>query len=357
MANVTFDYGEPLYFILIAGIAPFTCVIFILLMNRTDRVKNIAVSLMTIFNLLIHLFKLFIFPHYSATADSAYMCTAYTTCALIIITSPFIFMGKNGALKDFLFVVGGIAGLFAIIFPYSIISASAAGTLSPWEIVRYYLNHYLIVATAVLPVMLKIHRLNYRNFFKLPLIFFLYHVIVFANDAVLICAGYMGGYGAATLYDGLCFWNPSRSVVLTDTSPAVLGLMEKLINALTPKIFLTNMRGDEFLWPILYYTPALSLGIMLLEAIAYLICDFSRVKADCLNLKGVLRKIIRRKPKERRLRAIKVKEADAAPFRKENKPRGTVIRFTPQSAPRSVPAAMKDEDKREPRTIVFIRPK
>lgn len=366
MDNVTFDYGEPLYYILIALVAPFTLTIFLLLKNKSKGIKSLTVSLITLLNLFIHLFKLFLFPHYSPTAESAYMCTAYTTCALIIITSPFIFIGKNDALKDFLFIVGGAAGIFALIFPHSVISASNAGNLSPWEIVRYYLNHYLIIASSILPVALKLHRLNYRNFIKLPIIFLLYHITVFANDAVLICAGYMGEYGSDTLYEGLCFWNPSRSVLLTDTSPLVLSVMNGFINALTPKIFLTDINGESFLWPILYYTPALSVGIMILEIIEYGAGDFARIKSDVLTVLSFFKLLLKNKNTGgKKLRAVKVAEkpkkekyrADIAAeifgAKKVKYPPKT-LNFAP-AKPRAADEKPKKEKKTE-RRIVFIRP-
>jgi len=363
MDNVLFDYGTPLYYVLIALIAPFILILFLILKNRSHRTKSVAISIITLLNLFVHIFKLFIFPHYSATAENAYMCTAYTTCALIIITSPFILIGKSDALKDFLFVVGGAAGIFALIFPHSVISASAAGNLSPWEIVRYYLNHYLIIASSILPVALKLHKINYRNFIKLPIIFLLYHITVFANDAVLICAGYMGEYDSGTLYEGLCFWNPSRAVLLTDTSPVVLNVMSSFINALTPKIFLTDINGESFLWPILYYTPALSIGIMLLEIIEYAIGDFARIKSDVLTAASFLKLLFKGKNKiEKKPRAVKVEpiskrqkyRADMAEEIFKDKTPPKIINFTP-TPPKTTKENMQKEKKTE-RTIVFIRP-
>lgn len=362
MENIAFDYGTSLYFILIAGAFVFTAAAYFILRGRRPKTQKFVVMFMAIVNLVVHIFKLYLFPHYIPSVENAYKCTAYTTCALIIITTPFIHISKSGALKDFLFVVGTVAGVFALAFPYSIISYSLAETLSPWEIVRYYLNHYLIIDTSFLPVALGLHKLSYRNFLKIPIIFLVYHITVFSNDCVLICAGYMGDFNSSTLYDGLLYWNPSRSVALTDTSPVVLSVMKELITALTPEIFLSSADGEYFLWPILYYTSALSVGILAVEAVEYLIADFTRIKTDILSAAEKIKSIFggkRRKKKfrlnaegeyfirERRLlylgekKETKTIESGEAAIDKVESPRSEFPR----------------EEKKTVRTVVFIRPR
>jgi len=361
--NIPFDYGFPIYYILMAGAAVFTAALFFILKNRSGRTKSAAIAVMAFFNLFIHLFKLYIFPHYTPSAENAYMCTAYTTCALIIITSPFIHVGKSGVLKDFMFVVGGVAGVFALIFPYSVISFSVAGKLSVWEIVRYYLNHYIIIATSVLPVALGVHKLSYRNFLKVPLIFLLYHIVVFANDCVLICAGYMGDYDSSTLYEGLLYWNPSRSVALTDTSAIVLGALKSVINSLTPEIFLKNIDGESFLWPVLYYTPALSLGLLLIEVVEYLLGDFFGIKADFLRLVSKIKSLFAGKgDSAEEENGVKESKISARPYlppsyggKTAYSRRAEVLRFTPTE--QNGRQTEEKGEKKNARTIVFIRPR
>lgn len=367
MNSVSFDYGYPIYFILMAGAAAFVLVLFFLLKNRSIRTKSAAVLFLAALNFILHVFKLYIFPHYTPSADNAYMCTAYTTCALIILTAPFILAFGGKALKDFLFVVGTVAGVFALVFPHSVISASLAGNLSPWEIVRYYANHYLIIASSFLPVALGVHKLNYHNFFKIPVIFLLYHITVFANDCILICAGYMGDYDGYTLYEGLLYWNPSRGITLTDTSETVLNAMKAIITALTPDIFLENIDGESFMWPVLYYTPALSVGILILSAAEYLAADFSGIKSDVLS---VVKKI------KSQLAAVRLKNRSLRSSRAEAEggKRGTgylvytrkdILRPAQSKvaayAPRvtairgaDIPAAGQ---KKPARTVVYIRPR
>lgn len=365
MNSVSFDYGYPIYFILMAGAAAFVLVLFFVLKNRSKRTKSAAVIFLAAINFILHVFKLYIFPHYTPSAENAYMCTAYTTCALIILTAPFILAFGGKALKDFLFVVGTVAGVFALVFPYSVIYFSSVGNLSPWEIVRYYANHYLIIASCFLPVALGVHKPSYRNLLKLPVIFLLYHITVFANDCILICAGYMGDFDGSTLYEGLLYWNPSRGITLTDTSEAVLGVMQSVINALTPDIFLENIDGEAFMWPMLYYTPALSVGILVLAAAEYLITDFSGIKTDVLFLVGKIRTIFAAlKPENKSPRG---EDGDKERGEKRTEylvyTRKNILRPAESKVASYVPRlkAMRetnktDEPRKPARTIVYIRP-
>lgn len=370
MNSVPFDYGYPVYFILPAGAPIFVLALFFILKNKSLRTKKAAVVFLAALNFLLHVFKLYIFPHYTPSAENAYMCTAYTTCALIILTAPFILAFGGKALKDFLFVVGTVAGVFALVFPYSVISASAAGNLSPWEIVRYYANHYLIIASSILPVALGVHKISYRNFLKLPVIFLLYHITVFANDCILICAGYMGDFDCYTLYEGLLYWNPSRGITLTDTSETVLNAMQSVINALTPDVFLENINGEAYMWPVLYYTPALSLGISVLSAAEYLVADFSEIKSDVLSLVKKVKApfaALGRKNKSSDRGAPEAergeKRTEYLAYTRRNilRPAENKTAHPPQTAAPRVKALYgvsksADVPKKPARTVVFIRP-
>lgn len=280
-------YANFPYFLYIFIAAAFTTGLFFILKNKSDRTKKIVIFVLIAINSLQHIFKQFLYPQYEA--GFSYICSAYTLCALFIIIYPFIFVSKSQLLKDSMFFFGSVAGLFAIFIPYAAVAEQREAFCA--ESIRYYLCHTLLLSTSLLPVLLKIHKVNYKNAFKIPLVFFAAQGIVLLNDAILISSGNLENWNAGTLYEGLNLMNPGWSVRPNEG----FGVVNDIIRAMSPKVFYYNSAGEEFTWPILWSAVPYYIVIALLTFATGALMNLKQFKSDVINIKNKVTAKFKRK--------------------------------------------------------------
>ena len=92
-------------------------ILYFILRNRSDFVKKTVVFLISILNMLQHIFKPYIYPQYAGESFGA-RSTAYNMCALLILISPIILLIGSELWRNFLFYIGSVSGYFAIISTY-----------------------------------------------------------------------------------------------------------------------------------------------------------------------------------------------------------------------------------------------
>lgn len=280
-------YANFPYFLYIFIAFAFTATLFFALKNKSDKTKKITIFIFVTINTLQRIFTQFLYPQYEA--GFSYICSAYTLCSLFIIIYPFIFISESKLLKDSIFFFGSTAGLFAILIPYAAIAEQREAFCA--ETIRYYICHILLFTTSLLPVILKIHKVNYKNAFKIPLVFFVAQAIVLLNDMLFISSGNLENWNADTLYEGLKFMNPGWSMRPNEGFTAV----NDIIRTLSPKIFYYNSAGEEFTWPILWSAVPYYVAITLLTFSAGALMNLKEFKSDVINIKNKLTAKFKRK--------------------------------------------------------------
>lgn len=232
------QYGNFFYFLPIIIIVAIIIGLYFLLRNKTDKTKQIVCFILIMINLIQHLFKHIFWPHLWGTSFGM-ANTACNLCALLIIVSPLIFLSKNSLLKDFVVYFGCNGGIITIFIPYWFIGE----TLLSSEAFRFYFCHGMLLITSILPPLLKIHKLNFYNFWKIGFVFaFSLMLVIFNNMLYYIAIGQTENL-FATLYQN----NPSWSFHADGNFSIVYNIVE----VFSPKIFFnpeTNLKV-----PILWY--------------------------------------------------------------------------------------------------------
>lgn len=277
-------YGSFAYFLYPFLAFAFTAGVYFLLRRRSERVKKIVVFAILCCNFLQHVFKLYLYPQYDGGFSVA--TTAYNMCALLILLSPVVFWTKSRLCKDAAFYFGMAAGLAAMFVPYWFIGKDAFN----WEVYRFYICHGLLFSGAVLPVLLGLHRPDYRNAWKIPFLFFLAEGLILFDNALVIITGNYGSYTADGLYEALYTVNPVWSMHPNEG----FGALNALLDALSPDLFWRDASGGVCYWPVFWNAVPLYLAIALGSFLLCIWLDFAHLKGDFCRAKARLDALRRR---------------------------------------------------------------
>lgn len=274
------NYGSFMYFAYIF-VAIGICVgLFFILRKKNDKIKKIVIASIAFLNLAQHVFKGLIYPHYWGNF-SPHLSSAYNVCAFLIIASPFVFLWGCELFKNFITYIGTIAGMIAMLVPYWFIGQSAFQS----EAYRFYLCHSLLFISSILPALLGMHRLRWRHFWKIGLLFFAMLGIIILNDMFFVAIGSYPVTNPSDIYGSLCEINPCWSII----PPKNFDWLVNIIAFFTPS-FLMGGNSLGLYVPILWYAIPMYLGITL---VAFGVCvslDFKSFKADFSAFKKRLRK-------------------------------------------------------------------
>lgn len=173
-------------------------------------------------------------------------------CSFLIIANLPVFLSKSKAWKDFIAYVGTIAGIMAIAVPYWFIGHSILSL----EYLRFYFCHSLLYITSLLPVILKLHKLEFKNFWKMGLFFIFGELIILVDN--LACQAIIHPNDSKAIFEAVYNANP----IWMMKPPTGFAFYTKVMEFLSPKIFLGG--ADKYYVPILWNAIPIYLGITII---------------------------------------------------------------------------------------------
>ncbi len=184
---MTVDFSNPYYYMYpLAGTAIFF-VLYFALRGAGGRTQRAVLFFLLAVNFALHFLKM-LFPPYNDPEEFSYYIQTITpenVCAINTMIFPFIFLKKDGALRDYMFYIGVISGIAASWIPMSIEDAG----VFDFDTVRYYFCHTVLWTVPLLTVMFGLHRLDYRRIIFTPLIYILVLSVIVSNEVVLVALG------------------------------------------------------------------------------------------------------------------------------------------------------------------------
>lgn len=180
--------------------------------------------------------------------------TAENICAVSTIIFPFIMLyKKQGAIHDFMFMIGVIGGFAGIVFPTEAIKQP----LFCFESLRFFFCHYSLFAIPVFLAVFNIYTPKLKGFWLMPLFFLIYQLIICGNTALLIVTGLHkndDNLSFLQLFFDRNILNNSFTFGPTDD----MGKVGQLIGMLCPnflKIDIFNIfNGQTVYWPVVWLT-------------------------------------------------------------------------------------------------------
>ncbi|MFA5562400.1 MAG: hypothetical protein WDA00_07170 [Eubacteriales bacterium] len=278
---MTIEFLNVWYFFYMLAAGGLIFGLYRVLRHRSAEVKSAVVLLLVLLNLGIHFAKLLI-PPYSTNPDIAMREVWFiNVCAVSVLFFPAFFLSKNKVLRDFMFYLGTLSGVLALLIPTE---AMGKPPFAP-DSIRFYLCHTLILAAPLLMVLLGVHRLNYRRIGGMPFVMMGYLLFIIVNQVLQSELGIVSLRGDDLLAVG--YKNPSFIWGPTDE-------MAALFSIFTPDFMKTvpwgPMAGQEKYWPFFWMLPAVVVYFLALPALMCLPWEYAHIKADLTTLVGKLKR-------------------------------------------------------------------
>lgn len=265
---MTLRYGNFAYFFYPMLTAALILGLYFLLRGRKTSVRRAAVSVLMLLNLFQHFFKAFLYPQYWGKEFDPLLVTAYNLCAFLIIASPAALLGRSEAWKDFIVLFGSFAGFVSMAVPYWFVGKR----FWTWEVFRYYFCHGLLLSSSLLTALLGLHRLHWRNFWKMPFLFFLSLILVcFDFIAVSYFKGTQEELGSLLYsYNPCWFFHPVEQ----------FDFIVPVIDFFTPDIFMGDAASGKPYTPLLWYFIPMYLLIAAVTFAVTALADRTRFRED-----------------------------------------------------------------------------
>lgn len=238
-----FNFWYFFWLILAAGA---TVGLYFLLHNRSVFAQKAVLFSLLAFGLLLHFLKAYIPPY---SVDQARMLRDswfVNICAANIALFPFLFFSKKNAVKDYMFYIGMISGLLALVYPQEPI-AKVDQLAEQLDIVRFYYHHWMLMAVPLLMVMLGLHKISYKRIWTAPVGLLLLMLFIMLNQVFQAELGFVP-LRNQTGFFGIGYKNTSYI-----WGPGTNDAIGNFLATFTPKIFRTvpvgQFAGAQKYWP------------------------------------------------------------------------------------------------------------
>lgn len=267
------------YFFWLIISAGSTVGLYFLLRKKSAKTQKIVLFSILIAGLVAHFTK-FWYPPYSTDPSRLLRDSWFVNiCGANIALFPFMFISKSEKAKDYMFYLGLLGGLGAVLIPLEPIQK--VNQAIEWiDIIRFYFHHTMLYAVPLLMVMFKLHKLSYKRVLWCPVYLLGVMLFIMLNQVFQSELGFIPMRGDDIVhinYKNTSFiWGP----------PSQYGF---LFTALCPKIFKTIPFGEHageakywpWFWlivPVFVYITPLCFGLCM-------IFDHKNFKIDCIALK------------------------------------------------------------------------
>lgn len=271
---MTVDYFSFSYclMILLVGLVTVFCLLF--LKKRSPKFQKWFIFFLLLSAFSLHFMKQFFEPYQSNLPAGLRHSTFENICAVSVLIFPWIFLSKSEPWKDYMFYIGILSGIGAMIIP----TEALGKELLSFDVLRFYYVHMVIFLAPLLMVNFKQHKLNYRRVYRLPLSFIIILGIIIVNEVVLIAIGFVES-------DMATFLNQNDR-----NSSFIFGPTEyfkdsaAILNVLVPSIFRKPLIGPStnttVYWPIIWLVIPLYVYLPLLGIVVSLPYEYQHIKED-----------------------------------------------------------------------------
>lgn len=240
-------FGSAYHFMYILLSALYAVILFVCLRKKDKKAQHKILTILAFVNLALHFAKLMFKPYRTDLPYSLSRITFDNICAASTIIFPFLFlMKKQNVLHDYMFFIGIVGGVGAILFPD--INASA-GNFS-FDIVRFYFCHSNLFTLPLLASVFNIYRPRLKKFYAIPLLFIAHLTLIFLNEIFLVKVGLINSNMTEFLDKNIR--NASFVFGLSDN----YNMVKFLIDPLVPWFFKTDVfninNGIPFYTPVLW---------------------------------------------------------------------------------------------------------
>ncbi len=261
--------------------------LYFALRNRTQKTQKTVLFSLLAFGLLLHFLKVYIPPYSVNEARMLRDSWFVNICGANIGLFPFFFWSKNNKVKDYMFYIGIISGLLALVYPEEPM-AKVDQAAEQLDIIRFYYHHWMVLAVPLLMVLLGLHKPSYKRIFSAPTGLLLLMLFIMLNQILQSELGFIplrdrNNFFGIDYKNTSYIWGPGTNNAIGD-----------LLALFTPDIFKTvpvgEFAGQVKYWPWFWLIPPVYILVTPLSFLISLIFDRKSLAADLRALKAKLRK-------------------------------------------------------------------
>lgn len=215
------------------------------LRDASVRKQKVVLFTLLALGLLFHFLKVYIPPYSVDEARMLRDAWFVNICGANIALFPFFFLCRNKYIQDYMFYIGVLSGLIALVYPQEpMAKLDQAGEF--WDIVRFYYHHWMLLAVPLLMVLLKMHTLSYKRIWIAPVGMLLLMLFIMLNQIFQSELGFIPLRGEDMLHinykNSSYIWGPGSDDAIGD-----------FFAMLCPDFFKTipvgEFAGQEKYWP------------------------------------------------------------------------------------------------------------
>lgn len=247
--------GNLAYFIPIVAGVLVTVILYFFFKDKSEKAKRNLVIFLLFFNLTLHFAKLLFPPYNSNFPNSFRHITFENICAVSTLLFPWLFLTKHRIFKDYIFYIGLLGGVAALVFPTEALNKA----LFTFDVLRFYTTHLILLIGPLLMVIFKLHTLNYKKIYQAILMLLGVLVVIMLNEIML-------SFFDLSDITRLLHRNYRNNSFVYGPTPEFDAFAETFFVPFVPKFLRTNyfdLPVDQFYFPVLwiifpafiYFTP------------------------------------------------------------------------------------------------------
>jgi len=240
------DWFNGWYFFWLAMAAGCTAGLYFLLKNKSTKTQKAVLFSILLLGLLFDIFKTHIPPYSLDEARRLRDSWLVNICTANIAMFPVMFFSKKNTVKDYMFFIGVISGLVALVYPQEPM-AKPDQLADQLDILRFYFHHWEVLAVPLLMVLFGHHKISYRRVFNAPIGLLAVMLFIMLNQVFQAELGYIP-LRSTTDFFAIGYKNTSYI-----WGPGVNDAIGNFFAIFTPKIFTIvpegAFAGQTKYWP------------------------------------------------------------------------------------------------------------
>lgn len=246
--------------------------LYFLLRNKSQKTQKIVLFSILVFSVIMHFTKVF-YPPYSTDMSRMLRDSWFINiCGANIALFPFMFISKSKSAKDYMFYLGVLGGLIAILYPLEVLQKSNP-TGEILDIIRFYWHHLMLFTVPFLMLVFKIHKLSYKRILYMPLWLLAVCAFCMLNQVMQSELGFIPMRG-----DDIMDIHYKNSSLIW--GPPDIDIIRFMVPEFMRTIPFGPHAGEAKYWPLLWAVVPLYICLVPLCFLLSMIFDFKNIKQD-----------------------------------------------------------------------------